>query len=139
MKQQQEQNQIPCRIFYSTQAGRAKACARRTARIINDSTTALVIINDSKTLQHNQQFPLVQLQNGHGTTFDDALYEFKKKCDNTSTVTMPKSILEQFVQNMKQSGTRIILCFISTTGDGEHTVRVIGWLVDYFFPPFLHF
>jgi len=31
-----------CRILYSTQSGRAKACARRIARRLRDETTVLV-------------------------------------------------------------------------------------------------
>ena len=117
---------LPCRIFYSTQSGRAKACARRSARIINDCT------NHDTSMKHEppQGHPMaVQLQNGHGMTFDDALYDFMKY--NTSvSVEEPKSTIEQFVHELKKSGTKVLLCFISTTGDGEHTVRRTAIFAD---------
>lgn len=41
-----------CKILYSTQSGRAKACARRTARTLREQTN-------------------LDLQNGAGSTFDE--------------------------------------------------------------------
>lgn len=120
MTQQQQSTvaALPCRIFYSTQSGRAKACARRTARIINDYTNRDMM----KEPELQQQHPWVQLQNGHGTTFDDGLYEFMKK-KNALSVADTKTNIEEYVYDVVQSGTKVLLCFISTTGDGEHTVR----------------
>lgn len=78
-----------CRILYSTQSGRAKACARRTARIISE---------------------YVELQNGKGTTFDDDLWL--------------QSSVEDFACQMRESNALLVL-FVSTTGDGEQTVRLV--------------
>jgi hypothetical protein len=107
-----EHQQLPlllsCRILYSTQSGRAKACARRTGRIINDM---------NHDVQQQQQH--IRLQNGQGCTFDGALIE-------ASTPT----ILE-YVDHMKQSGTNLLLCFVSTTGDGEHTVGRLCRVIDF--------
>jgi hypothetical protein len=103
MKEQNQVSLTSCRILYSTQSGRAKACARRTGRIISD------VINHYK--QQEQQQQLIRLQNGHGTTFDDAL------------IIALTSSIQEYVHHLKQSGTNLLLCFVSTTGDGEHTVR----------------
>jgi hypothetical protein len=124
-QQQKYQQQQKCRILYSTQSGRAKACARRTARIINDRnyqcrpTTGLISTDT-----------VVALQNGHGTTFDDALLSMRTPISSTETAATTTtdstrtSTVTNYVQYMKQSGTTLLLCFISTTGDGEHTVRM---------------
>jgi hypothetical protein len=127
-QQQASLSALPCRIFYSTQSGRAKACARRTARIINDCTNRCDMLHE---LQHYHHHPMIQLQNGHGSTLDDALYEFMKK-NNTLSAAETKNTIEEFVQDIKQSGTKLLICFISTTGDGEHTVRITLLLVGKF-------
>jgi sulfite reductase alpha subunit-like flavoprotein len=57
-----------CHIFWSTQSGRAKACARRAARILREQTT-------------------VQLQNGMGCPFDDVSFlEFVSKVPPTTSL-----------------------------------------------------
>jgi hypothetical protein len=112
---------LPCRIYYSTQSGRAKACARRTARIIHDITSRRDDIQQQQQQQQPSPIVAVQLQNGHGTTFDDALMDFMKQCP-----TLTNSMMEQFFQEIKASGTKVLFCFISTTGDGEQTVRTAG-------------
>lgn len=135
---------LPCRIFYSTQSGRAKAGARRTARILHDHGTRASTHPPPPPGQQQQQQdpPMIQLQNGHGTTFDEAFEEFMNRhhdeavptnfnsnTHTTSTSTSTTSPIEQFVHHMKQSGTAVLLCFISTTGDGEHTVRTLVYTV----------
>ena len=84
---------------------------------------------------------MIQLQNGHGTTFDEAFEEFINRhhdeavptnfnsSTHTTSTTTTTSPIEQFVHHMKQSGTAVLLCFISTTGDGEHTVRTLVYTV----------
>ncbi len=128
---------LPCRIFYSTQSGRAKASARRTARILHDRAVMHRHLSDHHPTTTNihplpqqpqqQPSPMIQLQNGHGTTFDEAFDE----CMNRNEAFPTKSPMEQFVHQMKQSGTAVLLCFISTTGDGEHTVRTYVYMDSY--------
>ena len=131
---------LPCRIFYSTQSGRAKAGARRTARILHDhGTTRASTHPPPPGRQQQQDPPMIQLQNGHGTTFDEAFEEFINRhhdeavptnsSTHTTSTTTTTSPIEQFVHHMKQSGTAVLLCFISTTGDGEHTVRTLVYTV----------
>ena len=134
---------LPCRIFYSTQSGRAKAGARRTARILHDHGTR-ASTHPPPPAAPGQDPPMIQLQNGHGTTFeafeefinrhhDEAVpTNFNSNTHTTSTstsTTTTTSPIEQFVHHMKQSGTAVLLCFISTTGDGEHTVRTLVYTV----------
>jgi hypothetical protein len=76
-----------CRILYSTQSGRAKACARRTARILG----------------------LVRASN----SFDE---------DIIGTDTLQEYVRQQLRPESQTTTTTLIL-FVSTTGDGEHTVR----------------
>jgi hypothetical protein len=73
-----------CRILYSTQSGRAKACARRAARILG--------CVESKS-------------------FDD---------DMLGTDSLPEYVRRRLRQ---ESQTTLLILFVSTTGDGEHTVR----------------
>ena len=131
---------LPCRIFYSTQSGRAKAGARRTARILHDHGTRASTHPSPPAGQQQQQHPpMIQLQNGHGTTFDEAFEEFINRhhdeavptnsSTHTTSTTTTTSPIEQFVHPLKQSGTAVLLCFISTTGDGEHTVRTLVYTV----------
>ena len=128
---------VPCRIFYSTQSGRAKAGARRTARILHDHGTR-ASTHPPPPAAPGQDPPMIQLQNGHGTTFDEAFEEFINRhhdeavptnSSTHTTSTSTTSPIEQFVHHMKQSGTAVLLCFISTTGDGEHTVRTLVYTV----------
>ena len=60
-----------CHILWSTQSGRAKACARRVARILKEQTT-------------------VQLEGGVGSAFDDlpSFVEFVSSLPKTSLVVM---------------------------------------------------
>ena len=85
-----------CRVLYSTQSGRAQACARRTARRLSESTG-------------------VRLLNRTGSTFDEELYSHSYRNGG--------SCLVNFVSKLKQEpgGGAFLLLFVSTTGDGEHT------------------
>ena len=90
-----------CRILYSTQSGRAKACARRTARILAEKYDAYAV-----------------LQNGAGNTVDQ---------DESTTTTMCQSNSNpvfELARRLREAQTLLIL-FVSTTGDGEHTVRLL--------------
>jgi sulfite reductase alpha subunit-like flavoprotein len=63
-----------CTILYATQSGRAKACARRTARILRQGN--------------------VRLRNGAGSSFDEcSIFDFA----NESADTKSKSFLLLFV------------------------------------------
>jgi hypothetical protein len=75
-----------CYILYSTQSGRAKACARRSARLLAQRDIAL--------------------PNGKGTAFDEAT-----------------PCLVDGAPTLRDNGPSLLLLFVSTTGDGEHTVR----------------
>jgi hypothetical protein len=80
-----------CYILYSTQSGRAKACARRSARLLAQLGIAL--------------------PNGKGTAFDEAT-----------------PCLVDHAPTLGHNGQSLLLLFVSTTGDGEHTVRLISCL-----------
>jgi flavodoxin len=71
-----------CQILYATQSGRAKACARRAARVLGERTTISLT---------------------SGTSADDGMRD-----------------LHEFAASARQQSSLIIL-FVSTTGDGEHT------------------
>ena len=73
-----------CRILFSTQSGRAKACARRCARLVRERSTVRVL-------------------NRSGNAFDDEVRDLSDWC-----------------RMLKESKALLIL-FVSTTGDGEHT------------------
>jgi hypothetical protein len=95
-----------CYILYSTQSGRAKACARRSARLLAQLGIAL--------------------PNGKGTAFDEAT-----------------PCLVDHAPTLGDNGQSLLLLFVSTTGDGEHTVRLISCLAFAallslygFYPPF---
>jgi hypothetical protein len=88
----EEETLTGCRILSSTQTGRAKACARRCARLI---------------AQQKISSPLVRndfcLQNGKGRTFDE---EVGPDLQDYAAGLTPNTLL---------------LLFVSTTGEGEHT------------------
>ena len=73
-----------CHILFSTQSGRAKACARRSARLVREETC-------------------VRLLNRSGQPFDDAVHDLSEFCD------------------VLRASKSLLLLFVSTTGDGEHT------------------
>jgi hypothetical protein len=79
-----------CQIFYSTQSGRAKSCARRTARILREQTT-------------------VQLVDGIGSPFDETRIPFLELLTTSNSNSNSNS----------SSNATLFLMFVSTTGDGE--------------------
>jgi hypothetical protein len=112
MTQLPSSHTIYCRILYATQSGRAKACARRTARIIADQTPPPQQQRPKSSKNETEEPPpppLIVIQNGQGSTFND---------DIAGTVRM-----EEYVQGLQRSRTTLLILFVSTTGDGEHTVR----------------
>jgi hypothetical protein len=95
----------PCysiRILYSTQSGRAKACARRTARILSS--------ND-----HSRR---LRLQNGAGTAFDeDLIHEGRGFVADWADSLRRQEVLSED----SALSQPLLILFVSTTGDGEHT------------------
>jgi hypothetical protein len=88
----------PCRVLVSTQSGRAKACARRTSRILREEYGVAL----GKVWLFDED-PWFQSQISIGATSDDA-----KLAADTAAGAMVHLIL-----------------FVSTTGDGEHTVSTV--------------
>jgi hypothetical protein len=104
-----------CRILYSTQSGRAKACSRRVARIVASTSTT-----SSSTTG-------IQLMNGNGTTFDN---DIQQLTNNGTIQEWVESVLLSSSNNNNNNNNNesiqvvpkvLLLLFISTTGDGEHT------------------
>ena len=91
-----------CRILYSTQSGRAKACARRTARLVAE--------------HHGNSI----LQNGAGNTVDLDEWTMEGSSSSSNNNSNPVSFL---AERLRETQALLIL-FVSTTGDGEHTVRI---------------
>lgn len=86
-----------CRILWSTQSGKAKACARRVSRILREQTTAE--IGGAGFPFDECPIPLVQIASS-----SDYLSN-----DGTRKVTYKKHSFEE----------PLLLMFVSTTGDGE--------------------
>lgn len=76
------------RVLYSTQSGRAKACARRTCRMLWEDSVHLNFLGPSATLDDD----FVQAAHQDLTTWAD-----------------------------RWRDSDVVILFISTTGDGEHT------------------
>jgi len=94
-------------ILWSTQGGRAKACARRTARILRDATEE----DDSP----NNGDDTVVGTGYYGSSFDDyGSHDFLKLGE------------KKVVGNNSEGGgggnggTNLVILFVSTTGDAEH-------------------
>jgi hypothetical protein len=92
----------PCRVLVSTQSGRAKACARRTSRILREEYGVAL---------------------GKVSLFDEDPW-FQ------SQISTPASNDDDNEVVMNDGGTQQdndaiihLILFVSTTGDGEHTVR----------------
>jgi sulfite reductase alpha subunit-like flavoprotein len=112
-----------CTILWSTQGGRAKACARRTARLIRDQQ------------QKQQQLLSQQQQRQHlpsgyyGSSFDDyGPLEFFKlgnepSCynhsSNTDTAARTNHPNHTDTDNSISKKRRLVIMFVSTTGDAE--------------------
>ena len=93
------------RIVWSTESGRAKACARRTARILRESYQHDVLQVQSVTsLEHDEVFRhLLQGNQSHSAS-------------QSEVATMGTA--EESSQ-LRVSQNTVFVCFISTTGDGE--------------------
>ena len=88
-------------ILWSTQGGRAKACARRSARILRDATSELSSNN------HGHGNVATELGMGYyGSSFDDYGASDLLKLGRSS---------DSLVGTKK-----LVILFVSTTGDGEH-------------------
>lgn len=74
-----------CQLVYATQSGRAKACARRTARTLADDVGLQLV-----------RPPM---------TFDAAI----------------GPDVSAFAEESKSRPSRLLVLFVSTTGDGEQT------------------
>ena len=102
-------------ILWSTQGGRAKACARRTSRILRDYYFLFQqqsIGNDNKNIDNNNNNNRkYDYDHYYGTSFDDfGALEFLK-LGSSSRKNKNKN---------SNNGKQVILMFVSTTGDGEH-------------------
>ena len=93
----------PYTILWSTQGGRAKACARRTARILRESASITI----STDTANDKIDAFSQLPDGYyGSSFDDyGPHEFFKLGKGKS--------LEDPTEK------RLVIMFVSTTGDAE--------------------
>lgn len=76
-------------ILWSTQGGRAKACARRTARILRESNSAI-----------SSQIP----GGYYGSSFDDY---------------GPIDFFKLGSESVSDGKRRLVILFVSTTGDAE--------------------
>ena len=88
-------------IVWSTESGRAKACARRAARILRESFPQ-VNIHRVTSLEQNDTFRgLIGIQ-------------------KTNQVVGADDTSPQIVESKQSSHHKtLFICFISTTGDGE--------------------
>lgn len=106
-----------CRIFYATQSGRAKACARRTARMLQEQTSIIQGAPTTNTMSTSG----ANILSLSGTTFDAAL-ESVKLNEREVGVDDESSRLVRFCTHLReQQNEQFLLLFVSTTGDGEHT------------------
>ncbi len=88
-------------ILWATQAGRAKACARRTVRLLKST---IIIRNDNNVI-HNNNFIL------HG------LCAF----DEVDFLALGQSSINHHhqIQQQQEEEQSILILFVSTTGDAE--------------------
>eukprot|EP00536_Pseudo-nitzschia_multiseries_P010853 jgi/Psemu1/204414/e_gw1.348.61.1 len=92
-----------CRILWSTQSGKAKACARRTARILEERTG-------------------ISLEGGIGCPFDESpvpLLEMLTRNQSHGNQSNNNNNSSSSSSRHNKNGT-LFLMFVSTTGDGEH-------------------
>jgi hypothetical protein len=104
---------FPCTILWSTQGGRAKACARRTARLIRDQQLRV-------SAHANATY---ELPSGYyGSSFDDygPLEFFKLGHDEPSCYPTTTSSTSISSSTNAQQQKRLVIMFVSTTGDAEH-------------------
>jgi hypothetical protein len=96
----------PCRVLVSTQSGRAKACARRTSRILREEYGVAL----GKVWLFDED-PWFQSQISDGAT-------------NSNTPNDGDDDAKLAADTAAGAMVHLIL-FVSTTGDGEHTVSTI--------------
>lgn len=120
-----------CTILWSTQGGRAKACARRTARLIRDHQYQQeATSNPSDSSTSSSSSSLVLLPNGYyGSSFDDygpldffKLGNHHHEPSNATATTNQKdtTATDQEKQSIhKQNRKNLVILFVSTTGDAE--------------------
>jgi Sulfite reductase, alpha subunit (flavoprotein) len=118
-----------CTILWSTQGGRAKACARRTARLIRDQQYHQYQQATSNPPPDSSSSSLVLLPDGYyGSSFDDyGPLEFFKLGNHhhepSSTATTnhkDTAATDQEEKRIhKQRHKNLVIMFVSTTGDAE--------------------
>ncbi|KAL3784346.1 hypothetical protein HJC23_004109 [Cyclotella cryptica] len=93
-------NERTITVLYSTQSGRAKACARRSSRLLRSKYPSLVIRGNCSFDEFGVTRFLSLGSSDHGT----------KPVQNES--------------DCKTENPHLLLLFVSTTGDGEHTTSI---------------
>jgi len=90
-----------CTILWSTQGGRSKACARRTARILRDT---FIACDENASIAMDSGY--------YGSSFDDyGALEFLKLGGGEGK--------SQNEHHLNGGDFKLIVLFVSTTGDGE--------------------
>ena len=126
-------------ILWSTQGGRAKACARRTSRILRDYHAYLQSMATPSSSPPNiraveasgsdncgkDDAPLDSNNNNfnshyYGTSFDDFGANEFLKLGATDDGTSTGIEREKKEDQPKRKEKRLIVMFVSTTGDAEH-------------------
>jgi hypothetical protein len=100
------------RLLYATQSGRAKGCARRTARIL--ATVA------SSTSSTSSVPPTLHLRNGAGVAFDEDMNLF----GNGDILSWVEAIRSDSASTDMTPSRILLVMFVSTTGDGEQTETI---------------
>ena len=112
-------------ILWSTQGGRAKACARRTCRILRDyyfdSKDSANDDNDKAEAEEEAAMS----SNYYGMSFDDfGAEEFLNlgNYNNSNSSNSNKGHANNTTNNNidGESKKKLVIMFVSTTGDGEH-------------------
>jgi hypothetical protein len=101
----------PCRVLVSTQSGRAKACARRTSRILREEYGVAL---------------------GKVLLFDEDPW-FQSQISTPSNDNDNEVVNEDGGTQQDNDAIIHLILFVSTTGDGEHTVRssnISIWNID---------
>ena len=121
-------------ILWSTQGGRAKACARRTSRILRDYYYNYFQQQQQQQQQQQRQRQQqkndnennhdISMLNYYGTSFDDfGAVEFLKLglgLELNGAITTTDSHSRNTCANNKTNKKILLLMFVSTTGDAEH-------------------
>jgi hypothetical protein len=113
-------------ILWSTQGGRAKACARRASRILSDYYYYYHYIRSHNSQQNNgskEEAVGVLPSSFRGTSFDDfGAKEFLNLGCNHGK------------QGSNVSQKKLLIMFVSTTGDAEHCDSIQAtWALLYVF------